>query len=121
MDRLRNFLSDLANRAVATGNFLGLLNVMIGRRITAPDGAQLSSGLTWRELAAMLKRVRWDKEAVRDLGLEPSRLPPRDRLKYWYMAIVQAGVDSAAATRAGDDLAKKVAQLGYQIGPAPRA
>ena len=29
---------------------------------------------TWRELAALLKKVRWDKEAVERLGLEPLRL-----------------------------------------------
>ena len=120
MDRLRDFLDELKKRALARGNFLGLLNVLIGRRITSSDGTLLSSGITWRELAALLKQVRWDKAAVRDLGIDPARLPPRDRLKYWYSAIARAGVDSDRATEAGDKLAQKVERLGYQIGAAPQ-
>jgi hypothetical protein len=72
-------------------------------------------------LAALLKQVRWDKHAVRDLGIDPGQLPPRDRLKYWYAAIAQAGIDSERATLEGDKLAQKMAQFGYQIGPAPHA
>ena len=121
MDRLRDFLDELKQRAVAKGNFLGLLNILIGRRITAPDGSLVSFGVTWRELSALLKGARWDKAAVRDLGLDPAELPPRDRLKYWYTAIARAGVDSEKATEAGDKLAQKVGRLGYQVGPAPRA
>ena len=120
MDRLREFLDDLKKLALTKGNFLGLLNVLIGRRITLPDTTPMSSGITWRELAALLKRVRWDKEAVRDLGLDPAHLPPRDRFKYWYSAIAQAGVDSAKATRAGDELAQLLAAKGYTVSPAPR-
>jgi len=121
MDRLRDFLDDLKKRALARSNFLGLLNVLIGRRITAPDGSLVSSGVTWRELSALLKGVRWDKAAVRDFGLEPAALPPRDRLKYWYTAIARAEVGSERATEAGDKLAQKLERLGYQVGPAPRA
>ena len=120
MDRLRDFLDELKRHALATGNFLGLLNVLIGRRLTAPDGTELSAGITWRFLAAYLKQVRWDKDAVRDLGLDPANLPPRDRFKYWYSAIAQAGVDSEKATRAGDEVAKQLTKLGYKVGPAPR-
>jgi hypothetical protein len=119
MDRLRDFLDELKKRAVAKGNFLGLLNVLIGRNLAMPDGSPLSSGITWRELAALLKRVRWDKAAVRDLGLDPAQLPPRDRVKYWYTAIARAGVDSDRAMAAGDDLAQRLASRGYAVGPAP--
>ena len=120
MDRLREFLDDLKKRALAKGNFLGLLNVLIGRRITLADGTPISSGITWRELAALLKRIRWDKAAVRDLGIHAATLPPRDRFKFWYSAIAQAGVDSEKATRAGDEFAQLLATKGYTIGPAPR-
>src|SRR5690349_16630133 len=76
------------------GGFLGLLNVLIGRRISTRDGAVLSTGLTWRELAVLLNKFRWDPEAVRELGLDPERLPMRDRQRYWYTAIALANVDS---------------------------
>lgn len=121
MDRLREFLDEQKKHPSAAGNFLGLLNVLIGRRITAADGTPVSAGITWRALAALLKQVRWEKEAVRDLGLDPAALPPRDRLKYWYTAIAQAGVDSNKATHAGDKLAQKLTALGYTVGPAPKS
>ncbi len=119
MDRMRLFLDEIKHQGVAQGNFLGLLNVLIGRRIRKTGGPDLTTGLTWRELAALLKKVRWDKEAVRELGLEPASLPPRDRQRYWYTAIVQARVDSPAAFEAGDRLAQQLSQLGYEVGPGP--
>jgi hypothetical protein len=120
MDRLREFLTMLKEQGQAQGNFLGLLHVLIGRRLVAADGTVVSAGATWREVAALLKRVRWDREAVRELGLDPRALPPRDRQRYWYQAIAQAGVDSAAASQAGNRLAETLRAAGYQVGPAPR-
>jgi hypothetical protein len=120
MDRLRDVLLEIKKHGWASGQFLGLLNLLIGRRITASDGVEISSGVTWRILAAYLKQVRWGKEAVRELGLDPAALPPRDRAKYWYAAITQAKVDSAEATRAGDKLAERLTAQGYTIGPAPQ-
>ncbi len=120
MDGLREFLEDLKRHGYAQGNLLGLFHVLIGRRIARSDGALISNGITWRALAEWLKKVRWDKEAVGELGVDPARLPPRDRVRYWYLAIVQAGVDSQEATQAGDRLAEKLQAAGYVIGPAPR-
>ena len=54
-----------------------------------------------------------------ELGLDPSKLPPRDREKYWYTAIAQAQVDSDAATAAGNRLAEKLQEVGYVVGPPP--
>lgn len=119
MDRLREFLNAVRRQPALAGNFLGLLNVLIGRHIGRADGEPVSSGLTWRQLAALLKRARWPREAARELGLDPASLPPRDRLRYWYVVITQAGVDSPQATRAGDALAAWLPSLGYQAGPAP--
>jgi hypothetical protein len=121
MDRLREFLEAVRRQGATQGNFRGLLHVLIGRRITLADGTAVSGGMNWREAAALLKRVRWDREAVRDLGLDPAALPPRDRQRYWYSAISQAGVDSAAAREAGDRLVEPLRALGYEIGPAPRS
>jgi hypothetical protein len=120
MDVVREFLEDLRQRGYTQGNLLGLFHVLIGRRITRADGTPVSVGLTWRELAALLKRVRWDKDAVRELGLEPRNLPPRDRERYWYGAIVHARVDSPPAREAGDRFAALVQSAGYVVGPAPQ-
>jgi hypothetical protein len=119
MDVLREFLGDLKRHGYAQGNFLGLLHVLIGRQIRGADGALISSGLTWRELADLLKRTRWDREVVRELGLDPAALPPRDRQRYWYQAIAQVRLDSAQATEAGDRLAQALRSAGYLVSPAP--
>jgi hypothetical protein len=121
MERLREFLEKVRHGGYAAGNFLGLLHVAIGRRIRTADGEEVSSGLSWRDLAALLKKLRWSPDAVRELGLDPDALPPRDRQRFWYLAISQAGVASAQAVEAGDRLAEAVAAAGYTVGPAPRA
>jgi hypothetical protein len=119
MDVLREFLEDLKRRGLAQGHLLGLLNVLIGRRIAKADGTFVANGVSWRDLAAQFKRVRWDKRTVTELGLKPSELPPRDRQRYWYTAIARAGVDSPAASQAGDQFAEKLRQAGYQVGSSP--
>jgi hypothetical protein len=119
MDGLREFLSDVKRRGYAKGNFLGLLNVLVGRRIQARDGGVISNGVTWRELADGLQRARWDKQAARELGFDPGTLPPRDRRRYWYVVIAGAQIDSEQATRAGNQLAEALHSAGYTIGPAP--
>ena len=63
--------------------------------------------------------MRWDKEAVRELGLDPADLPPRDRQRFWYTAVAHAKVDSPAAVAAGDRLAEQLRPLGYAISPPP--
>jgi len=121
MDGLREFLSDLKRHGYAQGNFLGLLNVLVGRRVQMSTGALVSEGLTWRAAAEFLKRVRWDRDAVRELGLDPASLPPRDRLRFWYLAISRAKIDSPQAIQAGDRLAEILRAAGYTVGPAPPA
>lgn len=119
MDALREFLEDLQRHGDAQGNLLGLFHVLIGRRVTRTDGTVISTGMPWRSLAHLLKKVHWPKEAVRGLGLNPSGLPPRDRERYWYAAISRAGVDSPEAIQAGDRLADAIQAVGYVVGPAP--
>jgi hypothetical protein len=119
MDRLRMLFTWLKEGAHSKGNFLGLLNVLIGRQIADGNGQVVSAGLSWRELAAWLKRVRWDRESVRELGLDPDALPPRDRERFWYMAIAHAQVSSAQAVEAGERLAKALTAQGYIVGPPP--
>jgi hypothetical protein len=119
MDRLRDLLNTVEQQGSYSGNFVGLLHLLIGRRITLADGTSVSAGLSWREAAALLKRVRWDREAVRELGLDPSALPPRDRQRYWYTAIALARVDSAEAAAAGNRLAERLQEAGYRVSPPP--
>jgi hypothetical protein len=119
MDGAREFLEDVRQKGLVAGHLVALMNIVIGRRITRADGTVLSTGLTWRELAQVLKRMRWDKDAVRELGLDPDHLPPRDRVRFWYTAIAQAQVAGPAATQAGDQLARQLAAHGYTIGPPP--
>jgi hypothetical protein len=119
MDGLRPFLESVRKHRHARDNFLGLLHVLIGRRICSADGDAISAGLTWRQTAALLKKVRWDKAAVAHLGLDPKLLPARDRERFWYAAIAQARVDSPVASTAADRLATQMKPAGFQIGPGP--
>jgi hypothetical protein len=119
MDGVREFLDDVQKRGHANGHLLGLLNILIGRRITRGDGTVICQGITWRELAAELKRCRFDADAVKELDIDPATLPPRARQRFWYAAISQAQVGSPEAMAAGDNLAKLLAKAGYVIGPAP--
>jgi len=121
MDALSELFELLQARSLARGFFLGFLNVLIGRRIISPKGVPVSTGLSFRELAGWLKKVRWDPDAIKELGFDPNALPVRDRQRYWFAAICQAQVDSEAALRAGDDFAARLAAEGYTVGPAPKS
>jgi hypothetical protein len=115
MDGLHEFLATVRQLTPEPGSFLGLLNVLIGRRIENSQGVLISQGLTWRSAAALLKRVRWDKDAVRSLGLDPKALPPRDRERFWYAAISQARLTSPEAMEAGNRLSQALEKLGYRV------
>lgn len=121
MDSLRELLETVRARDAVQGRFRGLLHILVGRRITSADGTSISSGMTWRDVAALLKRLRWDRETVRELGLDPANLPPRDRERYWYTAIARAGIDSPEAVADADQLVQSFQDLGYSVGPAPGA
>ena len=120
MDGIHRFLDVLKKGRLAQGNFLGLLHVLIGRRIETAQGEVVTTGLTWRNLAAELKKVRWDKEAARELGLDPKDLPPRDRERFWYGVIARAGVDTPKAAVAGERMAEVLRAAGYRVGPPPK-
>jgi hypothetical protein len=120
MDALSALLEQLKKAGTSKGQVLGFLHVFIGRTIKRKsDGEILSKGITWREMANHLKRLRWDPEAVRELGIDPETLPPRDRQRFWYSAIAQAKPDSPAARKAGDEFAERLAELGYDVSAAP--
>ena len=119
MDTLPDLLEELKHTKMMRGHFLGLLHVVVGRRISKKDGTLVSGGVTWRELANHLKKLRWDTDAVSELNLQIDDLPPRDRERFWYSAIIRARVDSAEAHVAGDRFAAMLKNKGYEVGPAP--
>lgn len=121
MDGLREFLEAVREHGLVAGNLRGLFHVAIGRRITRPDGAVVSTGVTWRELANLLKGMRFDKELVTEVGGDPEELSPRDRQRFWYTAITLARPDSPEARAQADRLAAAVMPLGFVVGPPPSA
>lgn len=119
MDQLRNFLATVKEQGVAAGHFRGLLHALIAKRIARDDGTTVSTGMTWRDAAALLKLVRWDREVVRELGIDPKELAPRDREKFWYTAIARANLAAPEVRASVAELARAVAPLGYTIGQEP--
>jgi hypothetical protein len=113
MDALRDFLDDIKQHV--QGNFLGLIHLLIGRRLKKSDGAIISKGLTWRDLASLLKKAHWNTDSVRELGIDPDELAPRDRQRFWYTAIIRAQVDSPKARQEGERLAEVLRKKGYVI------
>lgn len=119
MDSLRELLEAVRERDEFRGRFRGLLHILVGRRIVRADGTLVSSGTTWRDLAALLKKLRWDREAVRQLNVDPGELAPRDRERFWYSAIARAGIDSPEALADAEQLVQPLRDLGYVVGAAP--
>jgi len=117
MEAVREFLETLRQKGLITGRFRGVLYLAIGRTITRLDGTPVSQGLTWRELAALFRELRWDKQLVEELGLNPATLSPRDRERFWFQAIAAAGVDSPLARTQADELAERLVSHGYQVVP----
>src|SRR4051812_30755855 len=109
MDPLHDFLDVVKAHGLAAGQFRGLLFVLVGQRIARADGTLVSAGMTWRVAAAKLKQYRWEREAVRELGLDPADLAPRDREKYWYTAISRADLGGAEARASAAVLARALA------------
>lgn len=118
-DLLHEFLETVQRQGAAKGNLRGLLHLLVGRRIAKTDGSPVSDGLTWREVADELKRLRWDPELVKELGLKVDDLPIRDRQRFWFSAIAQAQLDAAEASTAADRLVGAFKKLGYEVTAPP--
>src|SRR5262249_15526825 len=119
MDGIRELLEALRDQGLLTGHFRGVLHIAIGRKVSRAGGVVISSGATWRELAGLLKILRFDKELVREVGADPEALAPRDRQRFWYSAIALARPDSAEAFAEAERLIPQLKDLGFIIGPAP--
>jgi len=115
MDAMAELFEKIRSAELSKGLFLGFLHVLIGRTITSPAGTVISSGLTFRDVAVWLKKLRWNPEDVRELGLDPDSLPLRDRQRYWFVAICQAKVDSAAALKEAEKFIAKLKSAGYEV------
>ena len=118
MEGTLRLLEVVRDKKLASGALRGLFHIAIGRTVTTPDGSVVSGGVTWRELATLLKDAKYDKELVREFGADPDGLAPRDREKMWYHAIGLAKVDSAAARTQADKLAAALKPLGFIVGAA---
>lgn len=119
MDDVRVLLETIAEKGLAAGRLRGVFNLLIGRRVAKADGTAVSAGLTWRQLASVLKVAKFDKELVRELDADPDVLAPRDREKMWYVAIGLARVDSLEAISQADQLVPLLKPLGYVVGQSP--
>lgn len=119
MDGIRELLETARDHGLVEGHFRGLLHIAIGRTVSRPDGTVLSTGLTWREVAAVLKLLRFDRELVREFGGDPDILAPRDRERFWYSAIAQARVDSPEAVAEAEAVIGKLKGLGFIVGQLP--
>ena len=119
MDGIRDLLEAARTNGLVAGRFRGLLHIAIGRTITKPDGTKLGTGLTWRDVAAMLKALRFDPELGRELGADPDTLSPRDRERYWFAVIGMGRVDSPEALAEAEKLVAPLRELGYVVGPPP--
>lgn len=118
MEGVQQFLEALVQHHLVSGHFRGMLRLLIGSKLGRADGSVVSTGLTWRQVAEILRVLRWDRELVRELGIDPDTLPPRDRQRFWYSAISQGHIDSIEASEQAEKLAKKLPAIGYMILPS---
>jgi len=121
MDELQKFLETVRQQRLASGHLRGLFHVVIGRRITKLDGTLVSAGVTWRELAAKLKDLRFDTEIASEFDADPNEVAPRDRQRFWYAVIALARPDSAESFADADILAARLKPLGYLVASSSTA
>ncbi|MCZ2341412.1 MAG: hypothetical protein LC104_06395 [Bacteroidales bacterium] len=119
MDGIAEFLEAVRRHHLIAGRLRGVFHIAIGRRITTTDGRVLSTGVTWRDLSAQLKQLRFDKDLVKEIGADPDVLAPRDRQRMWYSAIGLAQVNSLEAYTQAEELVELLSPHGFLIGPSP--
>ncbi len=119
MDGPQHILELLRDRGLIVGHLRGVFHLLIGRKIFGADGALLSPGVSWRELSALLKLAKYDRDFAVELGADPETISPKDREKFWYAAILLAKVDSTEAREQADQLAVVLSQMGYSVGAPP--
>jgi hypothetical protein len=115
MKPLNDFLAKVRQAQVPPGCFLGFLHVLIGKTLVTREGTLVSRGITWRELAARFRQARLDKDLVKELGVDPAQLPPRDREAYWFEALRRAQISSPQAQNQAAQLVSWLEKLGYEV------
>jgi hypothetical protein len=115
MDGTQLFLEFVLKQGWAKGHLRGVFHIAIGRKVLTEDGQVVAGGTTWRELAAALKAVKFDKSLVKELGADPEALSVRDREKFWYAAIALSGVGSSEALAQAERLAVKLERSGWYV------
>lgn len=118
MDELRSFLEAVLHHHLVAGHLRGLFHILIGRRIAKADGTLVSAGITWRELANLLKELRFDPDLAKAFDADPDEIAPRDRQRFWYSVIALARPDSAEAYADAEVLAVRLKPLGYHVAIA---
>lgn len=115
MDAIRSLLARVRSPGFPTELFPGLLHLLIGKTLIDQDGKVASKGFTWRECASLLKTARIDPELARTLGLNPEDLPPRDREKFWYVALTRFPVGCEKAQKSATALVPWLAKAGLKV------
>ncbi len=118
MDAIRSMLARVRSPGFPTEHFPGLLHLLIGKTLVDTDGKVVSKGFTWRECASLLKTARIDPELARTLGLNPDDLPPRDREKFWYVALTRYPVGCEKAQQGAVSLVPWLAKSGLNVSDA---
>ncbi len=117
MEGIQLVLETIRERGFANNRLPGVFHLALGRRVSAADGTILSIGVTWRQLATLLKNLKYDKSLIREVGADPDTLWPRDREKMWFSVIPLARVESTAARQMADEIAVMLAPLGFIVAP----
>ena len=115
IESLEGFLLRLRPQTFPQECFLGFLHVLISGALVDDMGGRPFPGQSWRDLASVLKKVRWDPTMVRQMGIDPAVLPPRDRERFWYQAICMAKIDSLDAKRSAVKLKGWLDKFGYKV------
>jgi hypothetical protein len=114
-ESLESFLLRLRPQAFPPETFLGLLHLLISGSLADEQGNRPFPGQSWRDLASVLKKVRWDPSMVKQMGIDPTTLAPRDRERFWYQAICMAKIDSPEAKRSAQKLKGWLDKFGYRV------
>jgi hypothetical protein len=114
-DGIRTFLEVVRDHKLAPGHLRGLFHIAIGRTISTPDGTIISTGVSWRYLALMLRALQYDPKLVHELGEDPQKLAPKDRERLWFVAIAHAKVDSPEAREQAVALAQRLKAHGFLV------
>ena len=86
MGGVLELLTALKQEGHTEGRFLGLLHILIGRRLQKKDGTVISTGLTWRELSGLFassdeNRPPPSAPAPAAPAPRPAAAPPKDDRK----------------------------------------